>query len=159
MVKKLSIMDKKNKLISKVSWIIYNNPADAHIYENKNYDEELPIPQEILNIKLRGKRIVLLYSSRKPILTTPFIGNTFGQWMECLYQGLNKTLIVNDLSREEVEAIYGCFGSWFHTEDRLKLAKKFEANKLKPYELLGNHIYFESNLKLEKGTWFYGLGS
>jgi hypothetical protein len=157
--KKLSIMEKKNKLISKVSWTLLTNPVDAIMYENKNYDDELPISQEILNIKLRGKRIALLYSHGEPLLTTPFIGNTFGQWMECLYQGLNKTFIVKDLSREEIEAIYGCFGCWFYTEDRLKLVKKFETNKLKPYELLGNHIFFEGNLKLEKGTWCYSLGS
>ena len=91
-------MDKKNKLISKVSWTLLTNPVDAIMYENKNYNEELPISQEILNIKLRGKRIILLYSGGKPLLTTPFVGNTFGQWMECLYQGLNKTFIVDDLS-------------------------------------------------------------
>ena len=152
-------MDKKNKLISKVSWTLLTNPVDAIMYENKNYNEELPISQEILNIKLRGKRIILLYSGGKPLLTTPFVGNTFGQWMECLYQGLNKTFIVDDLSMEGIEGIYACIGCWFHAEDRLKLIKKFEANKLKPSELLGNHIFFEGSLRLEKGAWSYSLGS
>jgi hypothetical protein len=155
----MSIMEKKNKLISKVSWAIISHPDEAHIYENKNYNVELPVPPEILNIKLRGKYIVTLRDGSDIILTTPFVGNTFGEWMQCLYQGVNKTLIVDELSREEVAGIYKRISGWFNSKDRLRMVKDFESNKLKVSELLGHHIYFESSLKLEKGIWDYGLGS
>jgi hypothetical protein len=152
-------MEKKNKLISKVIWTINTDPDGAYIYENKKSIIEEPIPPEILNIKLRGKRIVLLYDSGTPILTTPFVGNTFSQWMKCLYEGVNKTIIVEELSRSEVELIYKRIGGWFDSKIRSNLVKKLESNKLKISELLGNHVYFEGNLKLEKGTWHYFLGS
>ena len=152
-------MEKKNKLISKVTWTIFSNPDQAIIYENKNYNEELPVPPEILNIKLRGKYIVTLRDGDDIILTTPFVGNTFGEWMQCLYQGVNKTLIVDELSREQITGIYKCISGWFDSKYRLEKVKDFEANKLKVSELLGNHYHFEGSLKLEKGVWNYGLGS
>ena len=152
-------MEKKNKLISKVSWTIISNPDEAYIFENKNYDVELPLSPEILNIKLRGKYIVTLRDGNDIILTTPFVGNTFAEWMQCLYQGVNKKLIVDELSREQVNGIYTRIGGWFNSKDRLKMIKDFESNKLKVSELLGNHIFFEGSLKLEKGIWNYSLGS
>jgi hypothetical protein len=152
-------MDKKNKLISKVLWTIDSNPNDAYIFASKKSIKEEPIPPEILNIKLRGKRIVLLYDSGTPILTTPFVGNTFSQWMKCLYEGVNKTIMVEELSMTEVELIYKRIGGWFVSNIRSNLVKKLESNKLKISELLGNHVYFEGCLKLEKGTWYYSLGS
>ena len=152
-------MEKKNKLISKVSWTICSHPDEAIFYENKNYDVELPVPPEILNIKLRGKYIVTLRDGSDIILTTPFVGNTFGEWMQCLYQGTNKTLIVEELTREQIAGIYKRISGWFDSKIRLKMVKDFEANKMKVSELLGHHIYFESSLKLEKGIWDYGLGS
>lgn len=155
----MSIMEKKNKLISKVSWTIISHPDEAIFYENKNYNVELPVPPEILNIKLRGKYIVTLRDGNDIILTTPFVGNTFGEWMQCLYQGTNKTLIVDELSREEIAGIYKRISGWFNSKDRLRMIKKFEDNKMKVSKLLGHHIYFESSLKLEKGIWDYGLGS
>ena len=152
-------MDKKNKLISKVSWTIHSDPYEAHMYENKNYNVELPVSPEILNIKLRGKKIAVLYDGNKVVLTTPFIGNTFGEWMQCLYNGVNKKLIVNELSREEITGIYNRISGWFNSDIRLQMVKKFESNKLKISELLGNHYFFEGRLKLEKTVWTYGLGS
>ncbi len=152
-------MQKKNKLISKVSWTIFSHPDEAHIFENKNYDLELPVPPEILNIKLRGKYIVTLRNGNDIILTTPFIGNTFGEWMQCLYQGTNKILIVEELTREQVNGIYTRIGGWFNSQDRLRMVKKFEDNKMKVSELLGNHYFFESGLELKKGIWNYSLGS
>jgi len=157
--KNSKLMDKKNKLISKVSWTIFSDPHDAYIFEKKNSDEEPPIPPEILNIKLRGKYIVTLRDGDDIVLTTPFVGNTFGEWMQCLYEGVNKTLIVDELSREQVNGIYTRIGGWFNSQDRLNMVKKFEGNKMKVSELLGNHYFFEGNLKLEKGIWNYSLGS
>lgn len=152
-------MEKKNKLISKVSWTIISEPNEAHMYENKNYDVELDVSPEILNIKLKGKYIVTLRDGDDIILTTPFVGNTFGEWMKCLYDGINRTLIVDELSREEITGIYKRISGWFDSKIRLKIVKDFESNKLKVSELLGHHIYFEGNLKLEKGIWNYSLGS
>jgi hypothetical protein len=152
-------MDKKNKLISKVSWIIQSDPYEANMYENKNYNVELPVSPEILNIKLRGKKIAILMDSGKVVLTTPFIGNTFGEWMQCLYNGVSKKLIVAELSREEITGIYNRISGWFDSDTRLKMVKKFESNKLKVSDLLGNHYFFEGRLKLEKTVWTYGLGS
>ena len=152
-------MDKKNKLISKVSWIIQSDPYEANMYENKNYNVELPVSPEILNIKLRGKKIAILMDSGKVVLTTPFIGNTFGEWMQCLYNGVSKKLIVAELSREEITGIYNRISGWYDSDTRLKMVKKFESNKLKVSDLLGNHYFFEGRLKLEKTVWTYGLGS
>ena len=154
-----TLMDKKNKLISKVSWTIQSDPYEANMYENKNYNVELPVSPEILNIKLRGKKIAVLYDGNKVVLTTPFIGNTFGEWMQCLYNGVNKKLIVDELSREEITGIYNRISGWFNSDIRLQMVKKFESNKLKISELLGNHYFFEGRLKLEKTVWTYGLGS
>ena len=79
--------------------------------------------------------------------------------MQCLYNGLNKKLKVDELSREEITEIYYSISGWFDSKKRLQMVKKFESNKLKVWELLGNHYYFEGNLKLEKGVWTYGVGS
>jgi len=157
MVKKGNLMQRKNKLISKVSWTINSHPDEAHIYENDNWEMQTPVPPEILNIKLRGKQIELLPGVSN--LTTPFIGNTFGEWMHCLYNGLNKKLIVAELSRCEITAIYNAISEYFDSNKRLQLVKDFESNNLKAKELLGNHYYFESSLKLQKGVWTYGVGS
>jgi hypothetical protein len=152
-------MEKKNKLISKVSWTIISDPEEARMYENKNYNVALDVSPEILNIKLAGKYIVTLRDGSDIILTTPFVGNTFGEWMKCLYNGVNRTLIVDELSREEIAGIYKRISAWFDSKIRLKMVKDFESNKLKVSELLGNHIYFEGSLELKKGLWDYSLGS
>ena len=151
-------MEKKNKLLSKVSWSIFVNPLEATLFV-KNSDEEPPLPPEILNMKLRGKYIAMLMDKDGVYLTTPFVGNTFKDWMQCLYEGANKTIIVKELSREQVVAIYKRIGQWFDTKDRLRMVKDFESNKLKVIELVGNHYFFEGNLKLNKGVWTYSVGS
>jgi len=151
-------MEKKNKLLSKVSWSIFVNPLEATLFV-KNSDEDLPLPPEILNMKLRGKYIAMLMDKDGVYLTTPFVGNTFKDWMQCLYEGVNKTIIVKELSREQVVAIYKRIGQWFDTKDRLRMVKDFESNKLKVIELVGNHYFFEGNLKLNKGVWTYSVGS
>ena len=157
-------MEKKNNLIKNVVWTIHDHPDNAYIFQTigkkKNYDVEEPVPANILNIKLRtNNEIVLLYDSREPILKTPFIGNTFGEWMMCLYNGLNKPIVVDELGYHDTETIYKRIGGFFNKNDRLKYVKKFESNKLKPADLLGNHYFFEGNLKLEKKVWYYGIGS
>jgi len=151
-------MEKKNKLLSKVMWTIFVNPHEASLYV-KNSDEFTPLPPEILNMKLRGKYITMLMDKDGVYLTTPFIGNTFKDWMNCLYEGVNKTIIVKELSREQVKAIYKRIGEWFDSKDRLRLVKDLESNKLKVIELVGNHYFFEGNLKLNKGVWTYSVGS
>jgi hypothetical protein len=152
-------MEKKNKLLSKVMWSIFVNPHEASLYV-KNSDEFTPLPPEILNMKLRGKHIAMLSDWKEGVyLTTPFIGNTFKDWMNCLYEGVNKTIIVKELSREQVKAIYKRIGEWFDSKDRLRLVKDLESNKLKVIELVGNHYFFEGNLKLNKGVWTYSVGS
>ena len=152
-------MEKKNKLLSKVIWSIFLNPDEARLSE-KNSDGETPLPPEILNMKLRGKYIAMLSDWKDGVfLTTPFVGNTFKDWMQCLYEGVNKTINVSELSREQVEAIYKRIGQWFNSNDRLRMVKALESNKLKVVELLGNHYFFEGSLKLKKGVWTYGVGS
>jgi len=151
-------MEKKNKLLSKVMWSIFVNPLEATLFV-KNSDEELPLPLEILNMKLRGKYIAMLMDKDGVYLTTPFVGNTFKDWMQCLYEGVNKTIIVKELSREQVVAIYKRIGQWFNSDDRLRMVKALESNKLKVIELVGNHYFFEGNLKLNKGVWTYSVGS
>jgi hypothetical protein len=158
-------MEKKNELIKDVVWTIQSHPDESYIFQKigkkKNYDVTEPVPDNILNIKLRtNNEIVLLYDGGEPILKTPFIGNTFGDWMMSLYNGLNKPIIVNDeFNYHDTEKIYKRIGGFFDKNDRLKYVKKFESNKLKPADLLGNHYFFEGNLKLEKKLWTYGLGS
>jgi hypothetical protein len=151
-------MEKKNKLLSKVMWSIFVNPLEATLFV-KNSDEELPLPPEILNMKLRGKYIAMLMDKDGVYLTTPFVGNTFKDWMQCLYEGVNKTINVKELSREQVKAIYKRIGEWFDSKDRLRMVKDLESNKLKVIELVGNHYFFEGNLKLNKGVWTYSVGS
>ena len=151
-------MEKKNKLLSKVSWSIFLNPDEARLFV-KNSDEDLPLPPELLNMKLRGKYIAMLMNKDGAYLTTPFVGNTFKDWMKCLSEGVNKTINVNELSREQVVAIYKRMGQWFNSDDRLRMVKDLESNKLKVIELVGNHYFFEGNLKLNKGVWTYSVGS
>jgi len=151
-------MEKKNKLLSKVSWSIFLSPDEARIFVKKE-DDYLPLPPEILNMKLRGKYIAMLMDKDGVYLTTPFVGNTFKDWMKCLSEGVNKTINVNELSREQVEAIYKRIGQWFNSDYRLGMVKDLESNKLKVIELVGNHYFFEGSLKLKKGVWTYGVGS
>lgn len=157
-------MEKKNNLIKDVVWTIHDHPDNAYVFQKidkkKNYNVEEPVPNNILNIKLRtNNEIVLLYDGGEPILKTPFIGNTFGEWMMSLYNGLNKKIIVDELGYHDTEKIYKRIGGFFDKNDRLKYVKKFESNNLKPADLLGNHYFFEGNLKLKKKLWTYGLGS
>ena len=151
-------MEKKNKLLSKVSWSIFLSPDEARIFVKKE-DDYLPLPPEILNMKLRGKYIAMLMDKDGVYLTTPFVGNTFKDWMKCLSEGVNKTINVNELSREQVEAIYKRIGQWFNSDYRLGMVKDLESNKLKVIELVGNHYFFEGSLKLKKGVWTYGVAS
>ena len=151
-------MEKKNKLLSKISWSIFLSPDEARIFVKKE-DDYLPLPPEILNMKLRGKYIAMLMDKDGVYLTTPFVGNTFKDWMKCLSEGVNKTINVNELSREQVEAIYKRIGQWFNSDYRLGMVKDLESNKLKVIELVGNHYFFEGSLKLKKGVWTYGVGS
>ena len=63
------------------------------------------------------------------------------------------------ISIEGISIVYALIGSFLRKNDRLKMVKKFEANKLKYKELLGDHCYFEGGLHLEKKIWTYSLGS
>jgi hypothetical protein len=150
-------MDKKNKLISEVSWNINCHPDEACTYVK---DESFPLSDSILNIKLRSKNLIsLLWLDSKPVFTVEFTGSTFKDWMNTLYEGLNREIIKEHISIESISIVYALIGSFLRENDRLKMVKKFEANKLKYKELLGDHCYFEGGLHLEKKIWTYSLGS
>ncbi len=54
--------------------------------------------------------------------------------------------------------IYSMISLYFDTDDRMQLIKKYEEGKLKPYELLGDHRYFEGIHK-ERGMLMFSVGS
>ena len=126
-------MDKKNKLISEVSWNINCHPDEACTYVK---DESFPLSDSILNIKLRSKNLItLLYLDSKPVFTVEFTGSTFKYWMNTLYEGLNREIIKEYISIEGISIVYALIGSFLRKNDRLKMVKKFEANKLKYKEI------------------------
>ncbi len=154
-------MNNFNNRIKKVSWTLSQLPSEAELYiGNDNYTS---LPENILNLQIPyasiTKKIEVLHLNGKTVLTTPFNGTTFRQWMNSLYEGLHKPIDTDNLSSDQLSDIYVLASRFLRKEDRELLIHKLENNELKPIELCGDYIYFEGYLKRRDNTWVYAIGS
>ena len=154
-------MKKFNNRIKKVSWTLSQLPSEAELYiGNDNYAS---LPDNILNLQIPyasiTKKIEVLHLNGQTILTTPFNGTTFRQWMNSLYEGLHIPINTDNLSSDQLSDIYVLASRFLRKEDRELLIHKLENNELKPIELCGDYIYFEGYLKRRNNTWVYAVGS
>jgi len=60
------------------------------------------------------------------------------------------------VTEDEIPSIYPIIGK-FSKEKRLSMIKKVEEGKLSIKELLGDHIYFNGNIKFENDIWHLEL--
>ncbi len=155
-------MNNFNNIIKNVSWTLSQLPSEAQMYKvyEDNYES---LSDNILNLQLPyssiTKKIEVLHLNGKTILTTPFNGTTFRQWMNSLYEGLHKPIKTEDLTSEQLTDMYVLASRFIRKEDRELLIHKLENNELKPIELSGDYIYFEGNLRRKNNTWVYAIGS
>lgn len=145
-----------HKQINKISWTITRPFTTAVIIPT---DEQ--IPSSLLNYKLpvrSGDTISLVYNNNESILTERISGSTFKSVMTSLQRGLQKNIPTGDSDTRE--KVYQRIAMFIRPKDRLRLINLFEKGKLKPVDLLGNHIFFEGGLRRGKeGIWTYALGS
>jgi len=146
-----------NSQINNISWTITTPLSTAHIIST----DEQPVPSTLLNHKLSvrsGDTIAILYNHYTPIITEKITGSTLKSVLSSLERGLQKRVSPHD--NDLREQIYSRISGFFRTKDRLRLINLYEKGRLKPIDLLGDHIFFEGGLKRGKGgVWTYGLGS
>lgn len=100
------------------------------------------------------------------VLTEPILGKSIVKnVLKALERGLNRPIKPGDRKKNYDYSlddkynknliIYSKIGMFFDANMRMKLIKKYESGKLKPYELLGDHRYFEGMEKKGNILYFY----
>ncbi len=145
-------------MISHIGWMM-DKPLSKASYGYDENDKPIPIPDEVLKIPLkirRNDRVGLVWNEGEAILTAPLRGKTVKDFLKCIESGMKSKI---ELS--EAENIYKVVGTFFRSEDRLRLITAFEKGKLTPGEIIhDNYCFFEGNIKRERnGIWIYGVGS
>lgn len=108
-----------------------------------------------------------------PVLTEPITGNTVRDVMKAFERGLHRPLLPGNRGRcdsirgdyyfepseqkrpfpEKNNIVYAEISKYADSYERLELVKKYEEGKLKPYELYGDHRYFEGVVR--KGKYLH----
>lgn len=155
-------MNNFNNIISNISWSMETLPSTARIHDIETLDY-INIPENILNYRLpytnTPSKIVLLTRNGETILTTNFIGTTFNQWLNSLYEGLHLPIDNNELSNIQRENIYILISRFADSDYRTLLVNKLENSELKPVNLLGDYKQFEGGLRRHNNLWSYRIGS
>lgn len=132
-----------------IIWTITEPVSTAVIEVDGEY---LPVPKEILSKKKDvkpGDRI-LLVSTRIGEITTPAYGSTVKSLLMSIERGMNKYITEATDSKLVYDAIM-----MFRQDYVTKLLKKYKNGKLKPSDLVGDHYFFEGNLRRKNGVWRY----
>ena len=158
----MSSLEKFNNSISNLSWTITTLPSEAKMF-NSGDNSYSPVSDTIFNYKLPYSNttsvIELLSVDGQLVLTTKFNGNTFKHWLNSLYEGLHIPINSDSLSIDQMASIYTMASYFRQKEDRIHIIEKLENNILKPYELLGDRVFFEGHLNRKNNVWTYFLGS
>ena len=160
-----------------LSWNI-DKPMSAIKKWNRDTSEHesaKDVLKQKVNIK-KGDRIVILRYDQDgkeiPVLTELVRGKTVESVMKSLHRGLNRYLKSGNRGYgntgkgeyyfeknqkypfpEKNEVVYHKISGYFDTNNRLDVVIKFEKGTLKPYELYGDHKYFEGFRR--KGNLLY----
>jgi len=155
-------MEHFNESISNLSWTLTTLPSEAKMFNSQD-NSYYPIPDSILNYKLpysnRPSHIELVTLGSTVVLTAPFKGKTFKEWLHSLYEGLHTPIDNDSISVNQRGSIYRLASYYVSREDRLQIIDKLEHSQLKPVELLGDRVFFEGHIIRRNNIWSYYLGS
>jgi hypothetical protein len=127
-------------------------------------DERIPVPPEMLRtpVPIRPKdKVTILYGGEdsRPIITEPVTGKTLQCLFNALERGLSRPLDPKAMRYDLICKVYSTIGR-FRRDRRLGLVRKFEAGKLTPRDLVGDHSGWTGGFVHGKdGIWEYGLDS
>lgn len=175
------------KIFDKLTWNIYQPLSNVKIFKSGS-DELLPTREFLsrkVPVK-KGDRVVILThscggrnSKMMPVLTEPVRGSTVRDVLHALHKGLNKKLVSGNRGRNGSKrgdyyfhkdqsrgsgfptkniVVYSKISSFFDRNLRIRLINKYESGQLKPYELYGDHRYFEG-IKRKGKLLYFAVGS
>lgn len=142
-----------------ISWDITKPVSEIELFDRSN-DNFKEVPKSYFESKLPIKKndhVVLIYHNGEPLFTAPVYGSTRLSIFKSIEKGMNQRIDNND--RENVRKVYIMITYWFRSNARKELANKFESGKLLVKDLVGDHRWYENNLKRKNKIWQYGLGS
>lgn len=154
------------KHFNEIEYIIGNHPEEVYSFTDYNKCEDTkPVPQEILDLKIREdesveQKIPMVYVGTKPFLLCKFEGTTIQDWLHSLFNGVHEpiTNIDNDTKQIIIDCINKCFRP-HHEYTANECLEKLENNRLTPLDLMGNHIFFQGDVRLEDNIWTFSVGS
>ena len=134
--------------------------TNANTNTNTNTNTNI---NNFLNQKIKiGKndKISLVFIDNLNIKELPNIyidikGDTLKDLLKSIEKGMD-TKIKNNV---ETNFIYNSISGFTDSKMRLRLINLYEHNKLKPKDLLGDHIFFAGIKRLKNGIWIINLDS
>jgi hypothetical protein len=133
-----------------IHWIMTKDPLEHAGILDETYD---PIEtKKVMNQEIpinKGDEIVVLYDDSKPVLVTKYkkSDRKLKSVLAHLYKVLDTEMeIDNDIA----EVVYSRISGFYRSEMRLELINKYEAGKLKPKDLLGDHVFSKDFKEMER---------
>jgi hypothetical protein len=147
------ITDQDLEKINKIYWNI-STPLSEACLGFDDSDNPIPISADIWDIPLnirKGDKVLLGYYRAEPTITSPITGNTLHHLFLSIEKGMKDLFELSDAPN-----VYKHIGTWYHTDDRRRLADKFERGELMKKELCQEDVFFEGNLnRRPDGIWVY----
>jgi len=144
-------------ILNKIDWDLRKPLSHARLVVN---GERIRITSDIWNVKTnfkKGDKILILRNPTGKHLVGKVRGSTVKDILKTLEAGLNGIIKNNNIGN--IIFVYNLISKFRHPDLRLTLAKKFESNKLKPLDLLGDYNALSGGFKKVKGVWRYSLSS
>ncbi len=173
----------KWEVFNHISWNLYKPLSTAGRYDYQL--DKLVSSSDIMKLRVpvkKGDRVAIIYytpcccSGKKgnetiTVLSEPILGKpTVGNVLKTLERGLRQTIkpasrrrfgkgftqyFDKDGKYPKDNIIYSKIANYFDTNVRISLIKRYEEGRLYPFELLGDHRYFEGMKKYGNIIKFY----
>lgn len=140
---------------------LYSEACLGYTSAKKKLPTPIPIPRRMWNSVIpgmkAGDRVVLLYSAHTPLLVTPIVG---GVTLKAMFRSIQTSMRVPigpEQAKTMIKKLLPFGDSDSHGKTLVKHAKR---GLLCPWHLLGDHRFFEGDLRRGRdGVWTYSTGS
>lgn len=145
--------------INDIEWDMTSLHTEACLgYTSAKLPTPIPIPKLMWSAAIPGMKagdqVVLLYSAHTPLLVTPIVG---GVTLKAMFRSIQRGMRVPVVPKHAKTII-----KKLSLEENYGKTLMMHANKgmLRPWHLLGDHRFFEGNLRRgNDGVWTYMTGS
>ncbi len=151
-------MDLLNNKLKNFYWSMDKPITNAYMVNPENHSRS-SVPSDIFDFELpyniKNSKITILSYNNEAVLTVNFNGNTFRDFLDCLYNGLYTPIKSKELTEEQREKLYIIISKLTYNIDREYRIRNLENDLLLPITLIDLKIWFGGNIKRRRGIWTY----